>query len=120
MNDLAATIQRARRLWHTRRGRALVQVEADLERDCIELQALIGSPLSTSQFQAIVVEVACQSTHLNHTVPKHLCSLLKDKWRREDEPQQFRDQWLPFECGENCLSKFLALLEKKQHKQRQH
>lgn len=76
-----------------------VQLYADFERDCLELAMILPYPLE--RIKAAVREVASQSFRPNHTMPKHLYSLIMAKWGVEQ-----RDL-----CNEGCLEKFYALLE---------
>lgn len=67
------------------------------EQGLIKMHERIDKAIPLDKLRVIVLTVAYQSTHENHTVAEHLLLLLKNR----------------ADCSERCAEKFLKLLEDK-------
>jgi len=85
-----------------------LQQAVDFARDCTRLQAITpySSHVSTERFQKLVEQVASESLHDIFEMPAHLQVLMLDK---------LRSQWA-MDCDQECLQKFLALIEAEKSK----
>jgi hypothetical protein len=118
MQKTKDAMHRAQKLFrlHTSFGLSLLQAEDTFERNCKGLHVMVGGRLPYERLKEIVLEIAYQSTHPNHTVPGHLVALLRNKRILENTPTtQSIEQMIalyPVDCAERCLTKFVALLGK--------
>jgi len=106
-------------LWVPEAIRAALIEQEEFSRACLSLQALISPHgVSVAHFSTMITELAATTTHSALSMPGHLTSLLLNRWAAQALPKAWEIGRVlifleehPVECEQQCLSRFLTLLE---------